>query len=171
MKHVAGVPHSDSTRITVIAFSRVHAARSALMAAEQTRISANIVSSPANEYGTRESWELFALGEVTCVTTVSWPRTHCARASSAPGAALYSGWPDKDRIGGRMGIKWTARLRVDFEMEEGAPENLAQIRLRTAVGQLEHFIEKGAGIGKTLVKQGSAKVEIVAQGPTAAVGS
>jgi hypothetical protein len=69
-----------------------------------------------------------------------------------------------------MGIKWTARLRVDFEMEEGAPENLAQNRLRTAVGQLEYFIESGASIGKTLVKQGSAKVEIVAQGPTAAVG-
>jgi hypothetical protein len=66
-----------------------------------------------------------------------------------------------------MGIKWTARLRVDFEMEEGAPLNLAETRLRTAAGQLEHFIETGAGIGKTLVKRGSAKVEIVAQGPTA----
>jgi hypothetical protein len=70
-----------------------------------------------------------------------------------------------------MGIKWTARLRVDFEMEEAAPENLAENRLRTAVGQLEYFIETGGSIRKTLVKQGSAKVEIVAQGPTAAVGA
>jgi hypothetical protein len=69
--------------------------------------------------------------------------------------------------GVRMGMIWTARLRVDFEMEDGAPENLAQNRLRTAISQFEHFIETGAGIGKTLVKQGSAKVEIVAQGPTA----
>ena len=65
-----------------------------------------------------------------------------------------------------MGIKWTARLRVDFEMEEGIPENLAQNRLRIAVGQLEHFMEIGAGTAKTLVKVGSVKVEIVAQGPT-----
>jgi hypothetical protein len=65
-----------------------------------------------------------------------------------------------------VGIKWTARLRVDFEMEEGAPQNLAETRLRTAAGQLQHFIETGTGSGKTLVKGGSAKVEIVAQGPT-----
>ena len=64
-----------------------------------------------------------------------------------------------------MGVKWTARLRVDFEMEEGIPENLAQNRLRIAVGQFVHFIEIGAGTAKTLVKVGTAKVEIVAQGP------
>jgi hypothetical protein len=49
-----------------------------------------------------------------------------------------------------MGTKWTARLRVDFEMEEGA---------------FQRYIETGA-IGKTGVKRGSAKVEIVAQGQT-----
>jgi hypothetical protein len=65
-----------------------------------------------------------------------------------------------------MGIKWTARLKVDFEMEEGAPQNLAETRLRTAAGQLQHFIETGSGVGKTLVKSGSAKVEIVAQAST-----
>ena len=66
-----------------------------------------------------------------------------------------------------MGIKWTARLRVDFEMEEGAQEHQAETRLRTSAGQLQYFIEEGTGIRKTLVKRGSAKVEIVAQGPTA----
>jgi hypothetical protein len=66
-----------------------------------------------------------------------------------------------------MGIKWTARLRVDFEMEEGAPESEAETCLRTSAGQLRHFIETGTDIGKTFVKRGSAKVEIVAQGPTA----
>jgi hypothetical protein len=47
MKHVAGVPHSEGTRITVVAFSRVHAAMSAVTLIEQTRISAvSIVSVP-----------------------------------------------------------------------------------------------------------------------------
>jgi hypothetical protein len=66
-----------------------------------------------------------------------------------------------------MGIKWTARLRVDFEMEEGAQEQQAETWLRTSAGQLWYFIADGTGIRKTLVKRGSAKVEIVAQGPTA----
>ena len=66
-----------------------------------------------------------------------------------------------------MGIKWTARLRVDFEMEDGAPQNLAETRLRTAVGEFQRNIETGLiGAGKTGVKRGSSKVEIVAQGPT-----
>src|ERR1700730_10311493 len=71
------------------------------------------------------------------------------------------------RMGGHMGIKWTARLRVDFEMEEGAQEQQAETWLRTSAGQLRYFIEDGTGIRKTLVKRGSAKVEIMAQGPTA----
>ena len=25
-----------------------------------------------------------------------------------------------------MGVKWTAKLKVDFEMEDGAPANLAE---------------------------------------------
>ena len=42
-----------------------------------------------------------------------------------------------------MGIKWTARLRVDFEMEDGAPQNLAETRLRTAVGEFQRNVETG----------------------------
>ena len=90
-------------------------------------------------------------------------RTLCGNAPKA----RYSWSSVSIALGGPVGNKWTARLRVDFEMEEGAPENLAQNRLRIAVGQFEHFIEIGAGIAKTLVKVGSAKVEILAQGPTA----
>ena len=66
-----------------------------------------------------------------------------------------------------MGIKWTARLRVDFEMEDGASENLAQARLRTSVSRFQQYIESGETGTRTFVKHGSARVEIVAQGPTA----
>jgi hypothetical protein len=45
MKHVAGVEHSTGARITIIAFSRVHAPRSAASAAEQIRIRAVILNS------------------------------------------------------------------------------------------------------------------------------
>jgi hypothetical protein len=64
-----------------------------------------------------------------------------------------------------MGTKWTARLRVDFEIEEGAPPNLAEMRLKRSVAEFQRYIETGA-IGKTGVKHGSAKVEIVTQGQT-----
>jgi hypothetical protein len=66
-----------------------------------------------------------------------------------------------------MGIKWTARLRVDFEMEDGASENLAQARLRTSVSRFRQYIESGETGTGSFVKHGSARVEIVAQGPTA----
>jgi hypothetical protein len=67
-----------------------------------------------------------------------------------------------------MGMKWTARLRVDFEMEDWAAPNLAEARLRTSVGEFQRHLESGLiGAEKTGVKHGSAKVEIVAQGPTA----
>jgi hypothetical protein len=36
-----------------------------------------------------------------------------------------------------MGTKWTARLRVDFEMEEGAPPNLAEMRLKRSVAEFQ----------------------------------
>ena len=65
-----------------------------------------------------------------------------------------------------MGIKWTVRLRVDFEMEEGVSEHLAERRLKIVAGQFEQFVEAGIGAGKALVKPGSAKVVIVAQGAT-----
>ena len=67
-----------------------------------------------------------------------------------------------------MGMKWTARLRVDFEMEEWAAPDLAETRLKTSVGEFQRHLETGLiGAGKTGIKHGSAKVEIVAQGPTA----
>jgi hypothetical protein len=48
-----------------------------------------------------------------------------------------------------MGIKWTARLRVDFEMEDGASENLAQARLRTSVTRFQPIHrERGNRHGK-----------------------
>ena len=56
-----------------------------------------------------------------------------------------------------MGIKWTVRLRVDFEMEEGVSEHLAERHLKIAAGQFEQFIEAGIGAGKALVKPGSAR--------------
>ena len=56
-----------------------------------------------------------------------------------------------------MGIKWTVKLRVDFEMEEGVSEHLAERRLKIAAGQFEQFIEAGIGAGKALVKPGSAR--------------
>jgi hypothetical protein len=66
-----------------------------------------------------------------------------------------------------MGVKWTARLRVDFELEDGAPANLAETCLRVAVGEFRRHIETGViDAGKIGVKRGSAKVVIVAQGPT-----
>ena len=30
-----------------------------------------------------------------------------------------------------MGVKWTAKLKVDFEMEDGAPANLAETCLKS----------------------------------------
>jgi hypothetical protein len=41
-------------------------------------------------------------------------------------------------------------LKVEFEMEDGAPDNLAEIRLGTAVGEFQRIIETGvigAGTG------------------------
>jgi hypothetical protein len=31
-----------------------------------------------------------------------------------------------------MGVKWTARLKVDFEMDEGTSANLADARLKVS---------------------------------------
>jgi len=67
-----------------------------------------------------------------------------------------------------MGIKWTARLRVDFEMEEWQIPHLAAIHLQTSVDEFQRILETGLmGAEKTGVKPGSAKVEIVAQGSIA----
>ena len=65
-------------------------------------------------------------------------------------------------------MKWTTRLRVDFEMEEWAAPDLAEIRLKTSVGEFRRHLETGLiGAGKSGIKPGSAKVEIAGQGPTA----
>ena len=66
-----------------------------------------------------------------------------------------------------MGIRWSARLRVDFEMDEGMSADLAEARLKLSAAELQRFIELGHGNGKTRVKPGSAKVAIVAQGSIA----
>jgi hypothetical protein len=66
-----------------------------------------------------------------------------------------------------MGVKWTARLKVDFEMDEGVSANVAEARLKVSAAEFQRFIEIGPGNGSTRVKPGSAKVDIVAQGQTA----
>ena len=35
-----------------------------------------------------------------------------------------------------MGVKWTARLKVDFEMEDGAPANLAETYSKSCGGRI-----------------------------------
>jgi hypothetical protein len=57
-----------------------------------------------------------------------------------------------------MGIKWTAKLKVEFEMEDGQPKNLGNTVLTREVNQFQNNIERGTGIGRTGVKHGSAKV-------------
>jgi hypothetical protein len=66
-----------------------------------------------------------------------------------------------------MGIKWSARLTVDFEMEEGVAADLAERRLRESAIEFKRLIEIGPGNGSTRVKTGTAKVTIVAQGQIA----
>jgi hypothetical protein len=63
-----------------------------------------------------------------------------------------------------MGIKWSARLTIDFEMEEGASAILAETRLREAAVEFQRLIEIRHGNGSARVKPGSAKVTIFAQG-------
>ena len=59
-----------------------------------------------------------------------------------------------------MGIKWTAILKVEFEMEDGQPANLGNTVLNREANLLPGNIERGTGIGKTGVKRDSARVEI-----------
>ena len=62
-------------------------------------------------------------------------------------------------------MRFTATLKVTFELKEGQSENLANIVLTREVGQLKHSIEHRVGIAPTGVVPGSAKVEILS-GPT-----
>jgi len=66
-----------------------------------------------------------------------------------------------------MGVKWSARLKVDFEMDERVSAQLAEARLKVSAAELQRFIESGHGNGSTRVKPGSAKIDIVAQGQIA----
>jgi hypothetical protein len=65
-----------------------------------------------------------------------------------------------------VGVKYFATLLVEFEMEDGQPENLAKIVLNREVGRLHHAIERGSEVAPTGVKPGSARVEILDQGET-----
>lgn len=64
-----------------------------------------------------------------------------------------------------MGIKWTATLKVEFELVDGQEERLARVVLTRELGKFRVGIEQGIGLAPTGVKRGSAKVEIVSQGP------
>jgi hypothetical protein len=66
-----------------------------------------------------------------------------------------------------MGVKWTAEVRVTFELKEGQPEGLARTVLSREARRLKDAIEQGRGIFvlETGVRRGSADVEIVSQGP------
>ena len=61
-----------------------------------------------------------------------------------------------------MGQKWTAALKVEFEMKDGQPPHRAENVLRGAVAQFRLNIITGSIDGR--VKPGSAKVEILRQG-------
>jgi hypothetical protein len=61
-----------------------------------------------------------------------------------------------------MGQKWTATLKVEFEMKDGQTPNRAESLLRGAVVQFRLNIVKGR-IDRR-VKPGSAKLEILKQG-------
>jgi hypothetical protein len=61
-----------------------------------------------------------------------------------------------------MGAKLTATLYVTFEMEDGAPDDLALTRLKTSVAEMQRLIESGVtGSAKTLVKREAARVVLL----------
>jgi len=64
-----------------------------------------------------------------------------------------------------MGIKWTATLKVEFELVDGQEERLARVVLTREVGKFRVGIEQGVGLAPTGVKIGSATVDIASQGP------
>jgi len=61
-------------------------------------------------------------------------------------------------------MKYSANLKVTFEMEPGQPANLAQTVLTREVRQFQQAIERGVGVAKTGVKPGSAQVDILSHG-------
>jgi hypothetical protein len=64
-----------------------------------------------------------------------------------------------------MGLKWTAKLNVEFEMMDGQPDSLARVVLAREVAQFQSSIERGREVARTGVKPGSAKVKVVSEGP------
>ena len=56
-------------------------------------------------------------------------------------------------------------LKVEFEMEGGRPEGLAEMVLQREAAAFQRSIEKGAHIGGTGVKHDTVKVTIESQGP------
>ena len=60
-------------------------------------------------------------------------------------------------------MKWTATLKVEFEMSDGQEER-ARVILTREVGRFRMGIEQGIGLAPTGVERGSAKVEIVSLG-------
>ncbi len=66
-----------------------------------------------------------------------------------------------------MGIKWSADLRITFELKDGQPDAIAASVLNREAGRFKQAIEQGGGIFvlQTGVKPGSVNVEILDQGP------
>lgn len=66
-----------------------------------------------------------------------------------------------------MGVKWTADIRVTFELKEGQPQEIASTVLTREALRLKDALERGGGIFilQTGVKPGSADVQIMGQGP------
>jgi hypothetical protein len=66
-----------------------------------------------------------------------------------------------------MGVRWSADLRISFELKDGQPERIAPSVLNREADRFKEAIEQGGGIFvlQTGVKAGSASVEILNQGP------
>jgi hypothetical protein len=60
-------------------------------------------------------------------------------------------------------MKVRATIEVEFELDEGQPENAARAALLRGLGDLRHGIEFGSGGIPTGVKRGSTKAEIVSE--------
>jgi len=59
-------------------------------------------------------------------------------------------------------MQLTATIEIEFEMEDGQPENAAKAALARGVGELANSIERGL-TGRTGVKARSTKTKIVQQ--------
>jgi hypothetical protein len=64
-----------------------------------------------------------------------------------------------------MGQKWRASLNVEFEMEDGQPEGLAQVILNRELVKLKPAMEIGENNRRTGVKPGFVHVDIVSHEP------